>query len=202
MPVIFICILIFVLWIRYQVNHSSHIVESSSEAFWKREDEANHTRNVSIDSLDYIIVPIDQLPQYETNDPRLEELQNILTDIASTQILNLSGFTNTDLKLKYGTGHFTYLAQCDANYHTLIHTIEKLGAFHMDNNHTDAAIAYYEYAVLCNSENSQTYVSLVKLYASKDNIPAIDALQLKLKQSDYKQKAYILKKVEQALMEL
>jgi len=201
MPVIFICILLLVLWIRYQVNRSRSTAASASEAFWQREDEANHTRNKSIDSLDYITVPLDQLPQFETDDSRLIELQNTLTDIASQQILNLSAYTNTDLKLMYGTGHFTYLAQCDTNYTILLNTIEKIAAYHMDANHTDAAIAYYEYAVRCKSENSQTYVSLVKLYASYGNQPAIDALKLNLKQSDYKQKSFILKKVEQALME-
>lgn len=201
MPVIFICILMFVLWIRFQLKKSHATGVSSSEAFWQREDEANHTRNKSTDSLEYIRVPLDQLVLEPTEDPYLSGLQTTLTELASQEILNLSDYTNTELKLAFGTGNFTRLAQCDENYIILMQTLGKIADYHMNAGQIDAAVSFYEAAVALQSENSQTYVNLMLLYTAQNNTSKIDVLKNHVKQSDYKNKDAILRKMDQALIE-
>lgn len=201
MPVILICVLMFVLWIRYQLNKTRNTDKAANEAFWEQEDKANHTRNKPIDTIEYISVPLNKLPILDTNDPELKALQTSLTDIASEKIADLSAYTNTQLKLAYGTGNFSRLSQFDTNYTILMQTLEKLANYHLKMGHTDAAIAYFDYAIECHSENAQTYVSLAKLYAKQNNTSKIDELKLHLKQSTYKHKDYILRKLEQELLE-
>lgn len=36
--------------------------KSMKDAFWKREEEANHTRRKSLDNLPYITIPLEELP--------------------------------------------------------------------------------------------------------------------------------------------
>lgn len=191
----------FVLWIRYQLNHSHNADQTTEETFWNREDEANHTRNKPTDSIEYITIPLEQLPIFDTNDHELITLQTTLTDIASEKIADFSNYTNTELKLAYGTGNFSRLSQYDMNYTILMQTLEKLGTFHMERNNHDAAVAYFEFAVSCHSENAQIYVSLAKLYASQNNTSKIDELKSHLKQSSYKHKNYILSKLDQELFD-
>lgn len=201
MPTILICALMLVLWIRYEVNKSRNIGESSSQAFWKREEEANHTRNKSLDSLTYITVPQDDLPLEETTDPELSQLQATLIEIASKDIINLSDYTNTELKLAYGTGNFTYLAGCDENYSHLLKTLAKLGAYHTEHGQIESAIVFYEYAIHCNSENIQTYVNLAKLYSAQDNSHKLTSLRHQIEQSPNKNKALLLRRLDQLQLE-
>ena len=43
----------------------------------------------------------------------------LIEALKEKKILNLSGFTNTDLKLEYGVGNLTELTDYDNNYVTL-----------------------------------------------------------------------------------
>lgn len=190
-----------VLWIRYQLNKSKNLGESASSAFWKREEQANHTRNKPLDSLVYITVPLNDLPLETTTDPKLIELQSALTEIASEKIINLSHYTNTELKLAFGTGNFNYLAQCDENYILLLKTLEELAAYHTKIGQIESAIVFYEYAVRCDSENVQTYVSLAKLYSLQDNTSKLISLRHHVEQSPYKNKAFLLRHLDQVRLD-
>ena len=201
MPIILICVLMLMVWIRYHSNNSNNNALKSRNKFWERESEANHTRNKPLDSIEFISVPLEQLPFFETTVAELQTLQKDLTDIAKEKIANLSQYTNTELKLAYGTGNFSYLAQCDTNYTILMQTILNLANYHLHNGNTDAAIQYFEYAVASHSQNAQTYVSLVMLYAEQNNISKIENLKSQVEQSDYSNKKTLLHKIEQTYLD-
>ena len=42
----------------------------------------------------------------------LAECLSELQDLSDAKIVNLTGYTNTDLKLKYGTANITILSDC------------------------------------------------------------------------------------------
>lgn len=201
MPIILILSLMFVLWIRYQTKKSTQTIESASEEFWRKEQEANFIRNQPLDSINFIEVPLHQLPIIESTDKELQKLQDTLLAISKEKIANLSQYTNTELKLTYGTGNFTFLSQCDTNYITLLQTIQQLANLHQENDNIPAAIAYYEYAVECKSENSNTYVNLALLYSHTNNEAKVEDLKNLILLSEYKNKDTILKKVERSLLE-
>lgn len=201
MPVILICVLMLVLWIRHHVNTSKNTILESREAFWKRESQANHTRNQSLESIEFLTVPIDQLPIVDTTVPELNTLQSDLIHLSTEKIANLSSYTNTELKLAYGTGNFSYLAQCDTNYTILLRTISRLADYHIHNGNKEAATKYLEYAVDCCSQNAKTYVSLVLLYVAQNNTPKIEELKSKILSSDYTNKHTLIRKIEQSYLD-
>ena len=138
------------------------------EAFWKREEEANHTRKKSLDDLPYITIPLDTLPM--NGEPATDEIcecrENIKA-LSSCKIVNFTGYTNTDLKLKYGTANITLLSEYDLNYTFLVSTLQKWAEALYREGETMQCMQVLEYAVSIGTDVSHTYYLLADLYDQK-----------------------------------
>ena len=129
MPVIFICFILFIMWFRVKSKKASEMEQNSKEDFLRREHEANLTRKKDISNLDYIVIPEEDLPFTETNDEEEAMLQDNLRKAMSKKILNLSGISNTDLKLEYGYANLEALSQYDQNFTNLLRCLDKWAGF-------------------------------------------------------------------------
>ena len=90
---------VFCGWTYIEVRIRASKEQKMEESFWERENEANNVRRKPIDHLDYIKVP-ENLPTHLLSDNI--ELPGILSTIEflrKEKILNLTGYTNTELKL-------------------------------------------------------------------------------------------------------
>ena len=105
-------------------------------------------------------LPVDALPDNE----RAEEYRSLLTSLSTQPIVNLTGFTNTDLKLEYGTANITPLSQYDQNYTVLVRTLQQWADLLLDSGLTDDAETVLAYAVSIGTDVSHTYYALAKIY--------------------------------------
>lgn len=196
------CLLIFLLNKRH-----SKMEKSMKDAFWKREEEANHTRRKSLDNLPYITIPLEELPlachitddaadirntndtadvrnSNDTADVRntgdtadvrntddaaaneaiSEECKEILRSLSTQKIVNLTGYTNTDLKLSYGTANITCLTEYDQNYTLLVSTLQKWAEALYRGGEKKECRQVLEYAVSVGTDVSHTYFLLADLY--------------------------------------
>ena len=187
------CLLIFLLNKRH-----SKMEKSMKDAFWKREEEANHTRRKSLDNLPYITIPLEELPlachitddtadvrnTNDTADVRntddtadvrntddavaneaiSEECKEILRSLSTQKIVNLTGYTNTDLKLSYGTANITCLTEYDQNYTLLVSTLQKWAEALYRGGEKKECRQVLEYAVSVGTDVSHTYFLLADLY--------------------------------------
>lgn len=178
------CLLIFLLNKRH-----SKMEKSMKDAFWKREEEANHTRRKSLDNLPYITIPLEELPLAchitddtaavrntgDTTDVRntgdtaaneaiSEECKEILRSLSTQKIVNLTGYTNTDLKLSYGTANITCLTEYDQNYTLLVSTLQKWAEALYRSGAKKECRQVLEYAVSIGTDVSHTYFLLADLY--------------------------------------
>lgn len=153
----------------YQKNKS----EKERQAFWNREREANSTRKKDISSLDYINVDIESFPvkNLEAID---SSLHDELKELSAKKIINLSQYTNTDLKLMYGVANLNLLTQYDENYTRLIVLLNKIGKALYD--YPEDAKAFLEYSVSIGSDIRQTYEMLANIYMDKKDEKAFDRL--------------------------
>ena len=62
MPIFLIFIILFVLWVRYETQKNSRIETEDNQGFLERERQANFTRKTDLTKLDYIVVPLNELP--------------------------------------------------------------------------------------------------------------------------------------------
>ncbi|MCR5785574.1 MAG: hypothetical protein K6G40_08045 [Eubacterium sp.] len=150
--------------------------EANQRAFWDREDEANAVRAKDISNLPYIQIPLDYLPIGISNDPTLKECEEKIRLLSDKKILNLSGYSNTDLKLMYGAGNINILSECDDNFAELSQLIIKWAKALDDLGFEDEAISVLEYGIGWGSDISANFTMLGELYCRTGEFSRVDEL--------------------------
>ncbi len=169
--------LIFILVFTFSLHRRKNKDASAERAFWEREREANAVRKKSLENLDYIHIPLDMLPtQVLQQDPKVAEILDILKTLSSEKIVNLTGYTNTDLKLEYGAPNITALTQYDSNYTLLVCYLQKWADILLQNGFTQEAEQVMEFAMSTHTDVSRTYYQLAKIYADRNETPRIQRL--------------------------
>lgn len=141
--------------------------EDNNKEFWHRESKSNTVRRKDISHLAYITIP-DTLPQITTSLPELITALNQIEELRSKKILNLSGKSNTDLKMEYGAPNLTELSSYDDNFTRLLRALTKAGNLMLENNMEQEGIAYLEYSVQIGSDISDNYTDLATYYVNHD----------------------------------
>ncbi len=91
------------------IRKSERSSRKNTEQFWEKETKSNHVRKADISDLDYIKIPMDTLPIVETADETLLSIHKTITDLSQKSILNLTGLSNTELKLSYGVAPYIFI---------------------------------------------------------------------------------------------
>ena len=164
-------LIILAIILKTGIKRSNKSMEEANENFWKREHDANLVRKKSLDNLVYLTIPEHflSLPVPE-EDSRARDALDMLKHLSGEKIVNLTGITNTDLKLTYGTANISVLTKYDQNYTRLAHALQQIAASLAGNSHTKEAKEVLEYAVSTKTDISATYLLLADLYI-KDNQP-------------------------------
>ncbi|MDD2969341.1 MAG: hypothetical protein PHT89_01790 [Lachnospiraceae bacterium] len=161
----FASFIVFIILIAYEIRKNTKIARIQEESFWDRETRANSTRKKPLDALPYVRIPLDALPfQIMSEDPRILELHQAVQNLAEKKIVNLTGLTNTDLKLKYGAANLTTLSQYDQDYTMLARTLQKWALLLYENGYLNEAQQILEFAVSTRTDVSGSYRLLASIY--------------------------------------
>ena len=112
----------------------------------------------------------------DSDDNDCQSAVKVFDSLKDQKIVNLTGISNTDLKLAYGAPNLPILAQYDQNYTVLARSLDRYASFLTKSGNTDDAVKVLEFAVETGSDISSTYKQLVALYQSngiKDKIPSL-----------------------------
>jgi hypothetical protein len=153
--------------------------KDETQSLRSRETEANAVRRKDISALAYIRIPVGELPLDALLSHNLKKLHDTLLSLSEKNILNLSAYTNTDLKMMYGPANLEELSGCDENFTILIRTLQKAGEKLAEENDNTSAMKFLEYAVSIGSDISGTYELLGRLYLADNNTAAFDTLYQK-----------------------
>ena len=156
---------------RFKKSHGQ-----SHEEFLEQESRANSVRKADITALPYVEIPLDELPLDVLSACGYSALAEELRALASVKILNLSMYTNTELKLMYGPANLTALSDCDDAYTSLIMLLNKIGASLLEADRPDDAEKFLSFAISIGSDITTSYTMLATLYAKKHDINRIDRL--------------------------
>ena len=147
---------------------------SIERSYLETERQANSTRKKSLENLDYIIIPFSTLPMdTATQDEVVSECVKEIRELSEEKIVNFTGLTNTDLKLKYGTANITLLSVYDQNFTLLVRSLQDWAKRLFELGHTDECLILLEFAVSIRSDISSTYYLAAKIYAKQGNIEKI-----------------------------
>lgn len=166
MKVLFLSSLImFCIVLAYTNKKHRKLEEKYLKDFWDREQKANNTRKKSLDNLEYITIPFDALPMDILQaDPAIKEMHTLLKNLSSQKIVNLTGYTNTDLKLAYGTANITVLSEYDQNYTLLVRTLQDWAKRLYAEGFMTETKSILEFAVSTGTDVSQSYYLLADIY--------------------------------------
>lgn len=163
-PVLSIILLVFVIWLRYEIRVSNKFQKEASENYWQTDKESNNTRRVDISNLDYISIPVESLPMDDKKDATLNSYRDKILQLSNKKVINLTGYTNTDLKFKYGVANLSILSEYDKNYTTLVSILQKWGDRLYEKGFIQDGKSVLEFAVSCKTEVRATYRLLTKIY--------------------------------------
>lgn len=174
---LFASFIVFVVWLTYEISKSNRKEEKIRNAFWERERQANNTRRKPLDDLAYITIPFEKLPTelYAEEEPVKEYLQT-LHFLAETPIVNLTGISNTDLKLQYGAPNIDLLAKYDQSYTTLARTLQQWASFLYEKGNVSESREVLEFAVSTGTDVSGTYKLLCQIYKEENTPEKIQSL--------------------------
>lgn len=159
------------------VKRSRRRTDQKMSQFWQQETAANQVRKQDISTLDYVYIPLETLPFGVGQTPEIERLEGIIRDLDTKQIVNLSQYTNTELKLKYGVANLDVLSACDDRFTTLIRTLYQWSCLLLNSGHLDAAIQVAEYSIDIGSDISGCYYMLADYYNSVQDTTALNRLK-------------------------
>ena len=177
MPLILICVLLFGAWFSYQYKHNVSKNDHKSEDFWKKEQEANFTRRKSMDDINYITVGEDELPECPENaGSEALRIHNEIAELLKNPVADLSDYTNTELKLKYGAPNFDALAAADNNFTALVRKLTTYGTELQKADCRDELRRVYALARRIGAATSGLTLAAAESYALEGNQKAIEEL--------------------------
>ena len=88
----------------------------------------------------------------------------LIEALKEKKILNLSGFTNTDLKLEYGVGNLTELTDYDNNYVTLSRSLARIAELLTEQGLKKEAAAFLEFGIATHTDIGKNYTLLAGYY--------------------------------------
>lgn len=171
--------------------------EDKLKTLLELESEANKTRKQDISSLPYIKIPKDSLP-FGRLTPVTTGEQTVLK-LMDKQILNLTGITNTELKMQYGAANLETLTQCDENFTLLVRSLNDWAKASMDAGMTDEARCILEYSAAIGSDIRQSYQMLADIYAANKDTNALSKLRTRAEQLSSLSAASILEYLDTLL---
>lgn len=147
--------------------------------------------------------PVEEFPSphpAEYAAPLSEELANVeleLCKLADCRIVNLTGISNTELRLTYGTANLDPLMSYDHNFTILIRSLQKWGSLLASAGHPEDAVTVLSYAVSIGSDIAGTYAVLARLYKSRGEYSKIEELKSRAEELTTLMKPSILRDLEQ-----
>lgn len=173
----FASFIVFIIWLSYELSKARQRSAKARDIYWEREAAANNTRRKPLDDLDYIHIPFDSLPMdIMKEDETVAECHQALYYLAESPIVNFTGYSNTDLKLKYGTPNIGLLTRYDQNYTTLVNTLQKWAEKLYESGHITQAKQILEFSISTNTDVSGSYRILADIYSREGNEDGIGHL--------------------------
>lgn len=160
MKLIFPYFLLICVLFSTAIKRSDKKLKENTGNFWQREHDANFTRKKNIDNLDYITLSIEKLPFLENPCEKIADCEKKIKELSTKRIIDLSSFTNTDLKLQYGAANLTALSEYDENFFILTKTFESWGQALVEEGFTSEAKTVLEYGLSLGCETKLIHKTL------------------------------------------
>lgn len=176
----FMIFVVFLVWLQYEIKKHSRYDEKKQKEYWAKEREANSTRKKSMDDLVFVTIPLETFPMdIMPSDEKVMEYHETIRHLSKEKIVNLTGISNTDLKLRYGVANLPILSQYDQCYTHLVRTLQLWASYLYDNGYEKECVTILEFAIDTGTDISKTYRLLAGIYVKNGEKEKLDSLKTK-----------------------
>ena len=201
-------ILIFIVVLHHKLTKGKKVQEQEENAYWDREFSANHIRKASLDDLTYIsfvaepfyplnLLGADACPEFLKKNPETGDILSRFIFLEKQKIVNLTEYTNTDLKFKYGVANLNVLTEYDTNYNELITLLHDYGSIYLKEGYEMQALSILEYAVSIGSDILGTYIHCANIYQNSNQWEKIQWLKKEAEKISTSRKESIVRKLQE-----
>lgn len=174
-------LILFLIWgvmvIGLGSQRSNQASAKKTKSFWDRESKANLVRKADISGLNYLVLDLSILPMVAAAKlPSLEYAVRDLKALAEVKIINLSMYSNTDLKSMYGPANLQALTEYDTNFTKLIRILNTIGKELYASGNPSAAKEFLSYSLSIGSDISETFTTLATIYVEAGHPQDINLL--------------------------
>lgn len=194
--VYFVCFIIFCGWLFYEQRKASRKEKKISDDFWAREAKANNTRKKDISHLPLLAITEEELPIGDSTDESVLYYIDHLRKQIKMPMMDLSAYSNTDLKLAYGVGNFQILSEYDENYNTFLLTLSNLGRAYARAGNFACAKDTYLLALQYGSMKLSDYTDLAHVYLQLKEPQSITSLIQNVDSSEHPRKKSIIENLQ------
>ena len=160
--------IIILVLIQLYIKKSDTSQKNNIKKFWEREQKANATRKKENNTL---------LSDILKNNPEADSAYNKIISVKDKNIINLTEYSNTDLKLKYGVANLEALTEYEDNYTLLIKNLAVLGHILKEQDDITDATHYLEYSIRIGSDIRSCYADLKDIYISQNHTEKLEKLR-------------------------
>ena len=201
-------VLIFILVLHHNLIKGKKANKQEEVAYWEREFSANHVRKSSLDDLAYItfqaepFYPVNLLdavscPEFLKRNPEIKDILSRFLFLEGKKMVNLTEYTNTDLKFKYGVANLNLLTEYDTNYNELITLLHSYGSIFAKEGYETPALFILEYAVSIGTDISGTYTLCADIYQKNNEWDKIEWLKKEAEKISTSRKNSIVRKLQE-----
>ena len=196
----FASFIVFCLTLMYTIFRIRNKEAKEYQKYIDEETKANNTRRKPLDNLNYITIPFDTLPMdVLATDETVSDYHNTLKSLSENPIVNLTGLSNTELKLQYGAPNLDILSSYDQSYTILARTLNDWAHFLYENDYIFEAKNVLEFSISTNTDVTASYILLAQIYKSNNNSDKIKELIKVASQINSLMSKNIVKKLESML---
>lgn len=163
--------IVFIIILTYHIKKNDAAQAKVHEDFWEKERKSNAVRKQDISKLDYITIPFEKIP-HQLHTPTEEAFFSF----SDKPMLNLTGISNTDLKLQYGTANLEILSTYDTNFSDMLTLLPEYTQELLDAGHTTTAKDLLEFAIAHNADSRKIYHQLANIYRAQQDTASLEKL--------------------------
>lgn len=191
--------IVLILVVTHAIKRNNRISKKLEQSFWDRERKANFVRKKSLNNLDYIKIPLEALPMSIMNGTEpISKYIGTITQLSTEKIVDLSKFTNTDLKLMYGTANIDTLTLYDDRYTLLVRTLNLWGQELYQNNYIEEAKTVLQFSVSTGCDVKGSFETLKNIYLEQGNFQEIKNLLNQANKLESAMKPSIVRMLQEA----
>lgn len=193
--------LIFLIWLAIRIKTLDAKQEQQEKEFWAKEKAAQITPAKDISNLRYITIPIEKFPLNFSNDEKVIEIETELKELSTHKLLNLSGISNTDLKLTYGTSNFETMSQIGEDFDKTCILLNSYAKALVEAGMENDAVNVLEFAIGIGTDISESYIMLSDCYKKRSQTEKLSFLRERILNSNLLLKNSILNKIDDSTEE-